>query len=97
MSGTSMAAYSHKRARQIVTPEGISLPVTVASRGARVGALLLDFTFIYLTMLAIFIILMITLGGLIGVALPLYLVTMAGQNLPGAGILVSHGYEPHVR
>lgn len=38
-----------------------------------------------------------TLGGLIGVALPLYLVTMAGQNLPGAGILVSHGYEPHVR
>lgn len=65
MSGTSMAAYSHKRARQIVTPEGISLPVTVASRGARVGALILDFTFIYLTMLAIFIILMITLGGLI--------------------------------
>jgi benzoate membrane transport protein len=38
-----------------------------------------------------------TFGGLIGVALPLYLVTMAGQNLPGAGILVSHGYQPHVR
>ncbi len=37
-----------------------------------------------------------TLGGLIGVALPLYLVTMAGQNLPGAGILLTHGYQPHV-
>ena len=38
-----------------------------------------------------------TLGGLVGVALPLYLVTMAGQNLPGAGILLTHGYQPHVR
>ena len=38
-----------------------------------------------------------TIGGLIGVALPLYIVTMAGQNLPGAGILQSYGYQPHVR
>ncbi|MEM7270295.1 MAG: benzoate/H(+) symporter BenE family transporter [Pseudomonadota bacterium] len=37
-----------------------------------------------------------TIGGLIGVALPLYLVTMAGQNLPGAGILQSLNYPPHI-
>lgn len=37
-----------------------------------------------------------TLAGLIGLALPLWLVTMAGQNLPGAGVLKAHGYPPHV-
>ena len=38
-----------------------------------------------------------TLAGLIGVALPLYIVTMAGQNLPGAGVLKAHGYPTHSR
>lgn len=38
-----------------------------------------------------------TLQGAIGVALPLYIVTMAGQNLPGAGVLRAHGYPPHSR
>ncbi|MEM8752969.1 MAG: benzoate/H(+) symporter BenE family transporter [Pseudomonadota bacterium] len=33
-----------------------------------------------------------TWAGLVGVALPLYVVTMAGQNLPGAGVLKAHGY-----
>ncbi|MEO1192641.1 MAG: benzoate/H(+) symporter BenE family transporter [Pseudomonadota bacterium] len=32
-------------------------------------------------------------GAVIGLALPLYLVTMAGQNLPGAAVLKAHGYE----
>ncbi len=36
-----------------------------------------------------------TFAGLIGIALPLYVVTMAGQNLPGAGVLKAHGYPPH--
>jgi uncharacterized RDD family membrane protein YckC len=36
-----------KRQRVLVTPEGVSIPITVASRGARVGALLLDFTILY--------------------------------------------------
>lgn len=31
-----------KRARTLVTPEGIALPVTLGSRGARAGALILD-------------------------------------------------------
>lgn len=31
-------------------------------------------------------------AGLVGIALPLYVVTMAGQNLPGAAVLKAHGY-----
>lgn len=34
------------------------------------------------------------LGALIGLALPLYLVTMASQNLPGFAVLRASGYEP---
>jgi benzoate membrane transport protein len=33
-------------------------------------------------------------GVLLGLALPLYLVTMASQNLPGFAVLRSHGYTP---
>jgi uncharacterized RDD family membrane protein YckC len=65
MSSTALTQADSKRARQIVTPEGIALPITVASRGARVGALILDFTFIYLTLLVIFLLLLFTLGGLL--------------------------------
>ncbi|MDR0809638.1 MAG: benzoate/H(+) symporter BenE family transporter [Gemmobacter sp.] len=36
-------------------------------------------------------------GTLIGLALPLYLVTMASQNLPGFATLRAAGYEPPVR
>ncbi len=34
---------------------------------------------------------------LIGLGLPLYLVTMASQNLPGFAVLRAHGYTPPVR
>ena len=34
-----------------------------------------------------------TLGGLVGIALPLYLVTMAGQNVPGVAVMRGLGYE----
>lgn len=36
-------------------------------------------------------------GALIGLGLPLYLVTMASQNLPGFAVLRSHGFTPPVR
>ncbi|CDO37162.1 RDD family protein [Novosphingobium sp. KN65.2] len=39
------------RDRVLVTPEGIALPVTVASRGARAGALMLDLVLIFLLIL----------------------------------------------
>lgn len=35
-----------RRQRQLVTPEGLALPLTIASRGARAGALMLDLLFI---------------------------------------------------
>ncbi len=35
-----------------------------------------------------------TWHGFISVALPLYIVTMASQNIPGIAILKAHGYEP---
>jgi benzoate membrane transport protein len=37
------------------------------------------------------------LGSVVGVAIPLYLVTMAAQNLTGITVLRSFGYEPPVR
>jgi benzoate membrane transport protein len=38
-----------------------------------------------------------TMDAILGLGLPLYLVTMAGQNLPGFATLRAHGYEPPVR
>ncbi len=35
-----------------------------------------------------------TISGLIGVAFPLFIVTMASQNIPGVTVLKVHGYEP---
>jgi benzoate membrane transport protein len=36
-------------------------------------------------------------GAIVGIALPLFLVTMAGQNVPGAAVLSSYGYETPLR
>ena len=53
-----------KRQRVMLTPEGIALPITVASRGARVGALLLDFTILYFGMMVIFMLAVWLFAGL---------------------------------
>lgn len=34
-----------------------------------------------------------TVGGLVGIALPLFIVTMASQNVPGMAVMRSYGYE----
>ncbi len=34
-----------------------------------------------------------TLGGMLGIALPLYLVTMASQNVPGVAVMKGFGYD----
>jgi benzoate membrane transport protein len=39
----------------------------------------------------------LTLGALVGIALPLFLVTMASQNLAGMAVLASYGYRPPLR
>lgn len=35
----------------------------------------------------------LTIGAVVGIAIPLYIVTMASQNIPGAAILRSYGYN----
>ena len=51
------------RRRLLITPEGIAIPIVVASRGARLGALILDLFFIGLMMLVITIGLVFLAGG----------------------------------
>lgn len=53
-----------KRRRMLVTPEGIAVPVTIASRGSRLGALVLDFTILGGGLFLILLILGLTAGGL---------------------------------
>ena len=36
-------------------------------------------------------------GAMVGIALPLFLVTMASQNLPGYAVLQANGYRPEMR
>ena len=45
------------RRRTLVTPEGIALPVTLASRGTRLGALLIDLVIMMLAFVAVLIVL----------------------------------------
>jgi benzoate membrane transport protein len=35
----------------------------------------------------------VTWPGLLAIAIPLYIVTMAGQNIPGVAVMASHGYQ----
>jgi uncharacterized RDD family membrane protein YckC len=61
---TAVAARSDP-ARVLVTPEGIAMPVRLASRGSRFGALLLDLVFIFLAMLVVSVALFYIASGLI--------------------------------
>jgi uncharacterized RDD family membrane protein YckC len=50
-----------RRRRDLVTPEGLALPLTIASRGARAGALVLDLTVVFGSLIVLVIVL-----GLVG-------------------------------
>jgi uncharacterized RDD family membrane protein YckC len=65
-----------KRHRDLVTPEGLALPLTIASRGARAGALILDLALI----LGALIVLMIVLG-MVGIG-----VLSADMDTPGPAV-----------
>lgn len=47
----ALSAPDLKRRRELVTPEGIALPITIASRGSRFVALVIDYTAMILLML----------------------------------------------
>ncbi|WP_298469517.1 RDD family protein [uncultured Erythrobacter sp.] len=71
---------TNKRERVLITPEGISVPVTVASRGARVAALILDFVILYVGMIIVIMLLAWVAGGLFE-----QIVNTADQSISGAG------------
>lgn len=37
-----------------------------------------------------------SVGAVVGIALPLFIVTMASQNIPGMGVLATYGYRPEL-
>ena len=63
------------RRRLLITPEGIALPVTLASRGTRFGALLIDLGIIFLTVIL----------GTFG------LIYVAGKVMQDAGLKIGKG------
>lgn len=62
----------------------VVIGIDVARGGGAHGALLphLDFT-----------VPAFTWAGLLSIAVPLYIVTMAGQNIPGAAVMATYGYQ----
>ncbi|MFU7527537.1 RDD family protein [Qipengyuania sp. ASV99] len=65
MSAASAIGRLDKRKRMLVTPEGIAVPVTIASRGSRLGALTLDFLILGTGLFAVQLFLLFALGGVI--------------------------------
>ena len=60
----ALAPYDAKRRRTVVTPEGIALPFVIASRGARAGALMLDYIFLAMGTIAITLLVAWVAGGI---------------------------------
>ncbi|QUL37778.1 RDD family protein [Erythrobacter sp. JK5] len=71
---------ANKRERVLITPEGIAVPITVASRGSRIGALILDFILLYVGLTVFVLLLGWIAGGLFE-----EIVDNADQNVEGAG------------
>ncbi|MFA7596108.1 MAG: RDD family protein [Novosphingobium sp.] len=66
MASAPYLAAQAKRLRTLITPEGLALPLTVASRGSRAGALIIDFIIIHVTMLAVTLLLLYLGFGVLG-------------------------------
>nr|WP_298930799.1 RDD family protein [uncultured Erythrobacter sp.] len=71
---------ANKRERTLITPEGLAVPVTIAARGSRLGALVLDFVFIAVALLVIQLTLLFVLGGVLGDT-----IDSLDENINGAG------------
>ncbi|WP_299194350.1 RDD family protein [uncultured Erythrobacter sp.] len=70
MNAASTIDPNEKRKRELVTPEGIAVPVTIASRGSRLGALMLDFVILVVAMYIIELIITFVALGTLGSAGP---------------------------
>lgn len=65
MSALARPHHEEKRARTLVTPEGLALPITIASRGSRAGALTLDVIILFTVAMIFFTVLGWIAGGLL--------------------------------
>lgn len=65
MSAAQRPARSDRR-RMMITPEGIALPVMLASRGTRFGALLIDLGAMFAAFVAVMLVLGLTAGSVAG-------------------------------
>ncbi len=83
MSAAGMIANTDKRRRMLVTPEGIAVPVTIASRGSRIGALVLDFLILGIGLIAVQLFLLFALGGVLN-----EISNAADNNISGASEFV---------
>ncbi|QFT78913.1 RDD family protein [Erythrobacter sp. THAF29] len=79
-AATAITGYENKRERILITPEGLAVPVTIASRGSRLGALVLDFVLLFLALIIFQIVLLLIFGGLFEDAME-----TANENISGAG------------
>lgn len=66
MASTPYIDRQARRSRELVTPEGLILPLTVATRGARAGALIIDLIIITVIIIAATLLLLYTAFGLLG-------------------------------
>ena len=62
---SAVANPDQKRERTMITPEGIAVPVRIASRGSRLGALILDFLLLGFGVMVFFIVIGLIFGGLL--------------------------------
>lgn len=60
----SATPYDARRRRTLVTPEGIALPFVIATRGARLGALMLDYLILLVATIATTLLIASLAGGL---------------------------------
>ena len=61
----AIGAEDNRRARVLVTPEGLPLPMTLGTRGARAGALIIDLVILSISLLIFNIALDLVMGGTI--------------------------------
>lgn len=68
MASVPYLAREAKRRRELVTPEGLALNLTIASRSARAGAIILDFVLIHLVMLLATLLMLYLAFGVLGLS-----------------------------
>jgi uncharacterized RDD family membrane protein YckC len=71
-------ARDNRRARTLITPEGLALPITIASRGSRAAALVIDVMLVVGSLVIFYLVLLSVAGGLVAGS-------GSGRNAPSSG------------